>query len=304
LVWRWSLCATLLAAFAWLVVGHGLLNWPSYTRFEAAAQNASVFAKIVAVLGLWALLALTAKSEETKPAHTPPRWLYLLSVVAAMILLVRSSCRIETSLFVVLSCLMVMQRILTQSSRRAQWLTAAFIAMACVFTAVAMQNRFAQAVSEAKNYLSAPKPREQDVVTSIGTRLEIYHVAQRAIAARPWLGWGAGSRPQDFSQYYHHPQAKLERTHLHSQYLQTLVDVGILGFLVAFVATALTVWLCVVKVWTAGDQELALAFASLLGVHLLSGVFNPAFSQGLSNSFFVLMMAVLITLWRQRKPRV
>ena len=92
-----------------------------------------------------------------------------------------------------------------------------------------------------------------------------------------------------------------ERTHLHSQYLQILVDVGLFGALLAVGALTIIFRYSVVAPWRRGQHEVAALFATLYAVHMMSGLFNPAFSQGLSNSFFVLMASVLWVISRSQQ---
>jgi O-antigen ligase len=129
----------------------------------------------------------------------------------------------------------------------------------------------------------------------------MYHIAVQAIQDKPWLGWGAGARAHYLKQYAHFPEKMFERTHLHSQYLQTLVDVGVLGALLALGAVGVAWWVSVVLLWRRGEHETAALFAMLYAAHMGSGVFNPAFSQGLSNSFFVTMAAVLWVIHREQR---
>jgi O-antigen ligase len=296
-----GLLAALLLATVWMALPTQV-GWAA-GQFEAAAQNTSVLGKIVAVMGLWALVLASGmqRSKQDGPRVMLSLWMRYAMALAwalALLLLVASERRIELGLYVVLSMSFIMLRLFKRGQLRlALSLTCA--AAILIGLALAHQSqRFKIAGDEVRQYFSGQQPHLKDYQTSLGQRMEMYHMALRAIADKPVLGWGAGTRPHYLKQYAHYPQHIFERTHLHSQYLQTLVDVGIVGAMIAIAALIVAFRISVVATWRRGQHEVAALFLALYAVHMMSGVFNPAFSQGLSNSFFVLMAAVLWTISR------
>lgn len=275
-------------------------------QFEAAAQNTSVLGKIVAVLGLWGMVLASGMLRHARHAEVAERSLRWRSAMAlvwgfGLLLLVAADRRIELALYVLLSLAFIMLRLFKRGQLRLALSISCAVAVLMGLALSHQAERFAKAGQEVRQYFSAPQPSLQDYSTSLGQRLEMYHIAAKAIADKPWLGWGAGSRPQYLKQYAHFPAQMFERTHFHSQYLQTLLDVGVLGSLLACAALIVAWRVSVLQLWRRGEHELAMLFASLYGVHMLSGVFNPAFSQGLSNSFFVTMAAILWVIHRQHR---
>jgi O-antigen ligase len=296
----WSLVFALLACACWILFMVATVGWQGMGRFEAAAQNPSVFGRIVAFYGLWALLL--ASAPRVIEAHgVPPQWLLAMASLAGLLLVVSSGNRIELVAYVILILIVVVWRMLQRGQWHVVWGMGVGVLLAVVFAAQSIGIRLDQGMQEVRSYFAQSTPKVQDMETSVGLRIEIYYIATRAISERPWFGWGAGSRPQNFRRLSHYPEHLPTRTHLHSQYLQTLTDVGIVGSIVALLATLAAIWATVIRPWKAGHREMAALFACLIGLHLASGVFNPAFSQGLSNSVFVMMMALLWVMLRQQE---
>jgi len=293
---EYGLVMTMGLATAWMLLPTQI-GWTGHS-FEAAAQNTSVFGKIVAVYGLWGMVLASGMRRNNQFGDQAALSLTMRSAMAAvwglgLLLLVAADRRIELGLYVLMSMIFMLLRLFKRGQVR---LAVSLVCAAAVLMGAALSHkadRFAKAAQEVQQYFSAGEPRLEDYHTSLGQRIEMYHIAAKAIAEKPWLGWGAGARPQYLKQYAHFPEHMFERTHLHSQYLQTLVDVGFLGALFAIAALVLAWVISVVRPWRRGEHEVAVMFAALYGVHMLSGMFNPAFSQGLSNSFFVTMAAVL-----------
>jgi O-antigen ligase len=295
----WSLVITLLVCAAWMLLSGQTLGW-KHERFEAAAQNASVFGRIVAFYGLWALLLASTLQKSDRVGH-PPRGLLLLATFAALLLVLSTGNRIETVAYLLMAFIFITWRMLQWRGWKMVWGMGLGLLLLTAAVAYSIGDRVENAAQEARSYFSDSEPKEQDLQTSIGIRLEIYYMASRAIAEKPILGWGAGSRPQNFRRLSHHPDKVQPHTHLHSQYLQTLTDVGFVGALIVLGFVLTTVFVTVIRAWKKKHHEIAALFAALIGIQLLCGVFNPAFSQGLSNSVFVMMMALLWVMLRQQE---
>jgi hypothetical protein len=129
---RWMERGVLLAlfgAFFWILLP---TQW-GWTggHFEAAAQNPSVFGKIVAVLGLWALVlasGMQRRASKPKADQRPPVWRYAYALAWALSLplLLAADRRIELVLYVVLSLGFIMLRLF----RRGQLRLALFLTFA------------------------------------------------------------------------------------------------------------------------------------------------------------------------------
>lgn len=79
---------------------------------------------------------------------------------------------------------------------------------------------------------------EKANMTSFEIRIASWSAATEWIAERPWMGWGGrGSRPLIRHSEYFSESFKKQFNHLHNSYLQTLVEIGVLGasFIIALI---------------------------------------------------------------------
>ncbi len=107
-----------------------------------------------------------------------------------------------------------------------------------------------------------------------GTRLAIDRDALRMFAQRPLLGWGLGTFPDVYPQFRSFA-TNLVVDKAHNDYLQILVEMGILGFVPVlwFLVTVYRRALKKLRDWPL-DANAALALAALLGV---SGILVHSF---------------------------
>ncbi|AXF85108.1 hypothetical protein DTO96_100827 [Ephemeroptericola cinctiostellae] len=255
--------------------------------FEAGSQNAGVFAHIVCVYGLWLLYAwLNFKVDvQTKRALG-------MAFFAALIALLCSSRRIQLVIMVALASLVVLMHMKKNLNLRAFVSIAGLSGVVLALVVVWMAPKYEQAYVEATTFVNDPNPHGEAIQSSIGNRLEYYHIASSAIQAQPVLGYGAGTKPQQLERFSHDPASLSHFNHFHNQYFQTLVEVGVLGSLLA-VWALLFLWR--EQVWRvyAQSPHVAVFFALIFSVYMLTGLFSIALSQGLLNSFFILSSAVL-----------
>ena len=155
-----------------------------------------------------------------------------------------------------------------------------------------MAPKFQLAYAEAVAFYDDGRPTGDEIKTSIGNRLEYYYVATNAIHESPLLGYGAGIKPEHLERFSHDPNSLSHYNHFHNQYLQTLVEVGIVGSLFVLLAM-LYLWREQVWLLYAKHPHGSIAYALLFLVYMMTGIFSIAFSQGLLNSFFILANAVL-----------
>lgn len=255
--------------------------------FEAGSQNAGVFAHIVCVYGLWLLYAwLNFKVD----VHT--KRVLGMAFFAALIALLCSSRRIQLVIMMGLAGLVVLMHIQKNLNLRAFVSIAGLSAVVLALVAVWMAPKYEQAYVEATTFLNDPSPHAEAIQSSIGNRLEYYHIATSAIEAQPILGYGAGTKPQQLERFSHDPASLSHFNHFHNQYFQTVVEVGVFGSVLA-VWALLFLWR--EQVWRvyAQSPHVAVFFALIFSVYMLTGLFSIALSQGLLNSFFILSNAVL-----------
>lgn len=154
-----------------------------------------------------------------------------------------------------------------------------------------LKDRFFDAKREAIAYFSGPAERTAAVQTSVGGRLEMYRVALAGVKERPWLGWGAGLRPIHLSRHATDPNQPLTYRNFHSLFLQSLLEIGLIGsvcaLLVGMFLFRRTVW----AVWKSGRRELGLLCLILWFTYFWKSLANATFGYGLPNAVFVLFTA-------------
>ena len=255
--------------------------------FEAGSQNAGVFAHIVCVYGLWLLYAWLNFKVDVQTKRVLG-----MAFFAALIALLCSSRRIQLVIMMGLAGLVVLMHMQKNLNLRAFVSIAGLSAVVLALAAVWMAPKYEQAYVEATTFLNDPSPHAEAIQSSIGNRLEYYHIATSAIEAQPILGYGAGTKPQQLERFSHDPASLSHFNHFHNQYFQTVVEVGVFGSVLA-VWALLFLWR--EQVWRVYAQcpHVAVFFALVFSVYMLTGLFSIALSQGLLNSFFILSNAVL-----------
>ena len=255
--------------------------------FEAGSQNAGVFAHIVCVYGLWLLYAWLNFKVDVQTKRVLG-----MAFFAALIALLCSSRRIQLVIMMGLAGLVVLMHMQKNLNLRAFVSIAGLSAVVLALVAVWMAPKYEQAYVEATTFLNDPSPHAEAIQSSIGNRLEYYHLATSAIEVQPILGYGAGTKPQQLERFSHDPASLSHFNHFHNQYFQTVVEVGVFGSVLA-VWALLFLWR--EQVWRVYAQcpHVAVFFALVFSVYMLTGLFSIALSQGLLNSFFILSNAVL-----------
>ena len=255
--------------------------------FEAGSQNAGVFAHIMCVYSLWLLYAWLNFKVDVQTKR-----MLGMAFFAALIALLCSSRRIQLVIMMTLAGLIVLMHMKKNLNFRAFVSIAGASAVVLALAVLWMAPKYEQAYVEAITFLNDPNPQGGEIKSSIGNRLEYYHIATAAIQAQPLLGYGAGTKPQQLERFSHDPASLSHFNHFHNQYFQTLVEVGVLGALLA-VWALFFLWREQVGRVYAQCPHVAVFFALMFSVYMLTGLFSIALSQGLLNSFFILSNAVL-----------
>jgi O-antigen ligase len=172
-------------------------------------------------------------------------------------------------------------------------LTAAALAVAAVFASSApMQQRFAQAWAEARQF-------EADNQSSIGHRIYNIETTTRLVLQKPLLGWGTGAYHTEICHVLEDPaQCPTFSWHPHNQYLFFAAGHGVLG---------LGIFLALLggMAWQAQRSTHAQARVLLLGLTALLAVnslFNSPLWSARESHFFIFMAGLLLSMaWATRK---
>lgn len=290
------------AAFAAIITGVWSVYWLSVRilghaynpneAYKAGAQNAGVLAHIMCVYALWLLYAFLNLDVSAQLKK-----LFGIGFLGAFVTMLVSTRRIQLVILVVLAGVLIFMHLKKSLSLRSLTKTLLLALGALVVVGTWMAPKFELAYTEAATFYDDENPTGAEITTSVGNRLEYYYLATRAVEEKPLLGYGAGIKPEHLERFSHDPSSLSHYNHFHNQYLQALVEVGILGSLIALFAV-LFLWR--IQVWQlyAKQPSISMMFAILFMVYMMTGLFSIAFSQGLLNSFFVLANA---TLWAGMK---
>lgn len=271
-----------LAVTAFWYLSSLLWSTPDPTRpyFAAGTTGYQQLGQLTLVLGTLNFLTLT------RPRLSSPRWLFALAFLSTLVILHATSRRIEMAAFALILMACVAYRLRTRLSKIRIAGILAVLSVLMVTIAGLRAGLYAQAFEEASEFLKLRQGDAGVTQTSIGGRLEMYRLAILAIAEKPWFGWGAGIRPHLLGQYGAPPQEHFTHRHFHSEYLQVLVEEGIVWAILQSLMLA-----CLIRQWVlrpaARQTELALRSAAVMLAYALEGVFSSALVYGPSNGLLV-----------------
>lgn len=261
---------------------------PDAQCFKAGAHDCGLLGQTLAFMLLWLFIAATRPGSD----RTEKVWLYA-ALLAGWIAFLGTVRRTEMMGLLLGMALVLLWRFKHNFSLRKVALICGLGVVLLALSWPMMKPRFSMVNQEVVLYLQGGQARVQALDTSVGARLEMYRIALEAIPERPWWGWGAGLRPQHVPQFATDPAKPLGYSNFHQQYLQVVLDVGVLG---ATIALVLLVYLCrrmVVIPWRQGQHELAASMAALFFTYAWKGLANGALLYSVTNSVFVFFSALI-----------
>jgi len=280
-----SMAWGLIATAAWYLLStFWSIQDPTRPFFEAGTTGYQQLGQLTLVLGAMNFLALT------RPQLNAPRWLFAAGWVASIVIVHATSRRIEMAALAVI-LITVMAYRLWHTLSKIQVLGILAVAGIVMLTVASLRsNLYTQAVHEASQFMALRQTDINVTQTSIGGRLEMYRLAFMAFLDKPWLGWGAGIRPHHLAQFGSPPPEMFTHRHFHSEYLQTLVEGGMVWALLLSSALAYLAKQWVFKP-TQRQREVALLAAVVMMAYALEGLFSSALVYGPSNGLLVLCTA-------------
>ena len=282
-----GVAAGLVVTAAWFIGFALTRTWDMAHPFEAGTQSTGLLGQLTLALGTWNFLVLTRPQAQLAGQ---PRWPYALAWVCTFIVLYGSNRRIELASFLVVVVLVTLFRVRRHLNllRTLGLLLAAAALIALV--AYVRKDRFLQAFQEVYDYFAEREHNPAVVLTSLGARMEMYRVALLSIMDHPWLGISAGARPYLLHQYGVPGQDVFGHRHFHSEFLQALVEGGVVWFTLLGAAVVHAVRKLVIEPFRAAP-EAALMAAGLLLAYVLEGLFSAALTYGPANGLFVVASA-------------
>ncbi|MDT8386039.1 MAG: O-antigen ligase family protein [Thiogranum sp.] len=134
--------------------------------------------------------------------------------------------------------------------------------------------------------------------TSVGMRLQMWHGGWRAALQRPLLGWGLHRTQQAAVAELDDVIARraiLGYTHLHNEYLNTLVGKGMVGLFSLLLLLGVPLLVCLRSGVRHPDQLIVAGIGLLLCTgYALAGLSNLAFGHETMNAFFVYFISLVL----------
>jgi O-antigen ligase len=256
--------------------------------FKAGAHNCGLLGQTMAFMLLWLFIAVTRPGlEKTDKVY------FFSALVAGWLAFLGTLRRTEMLGLLLGMSVVLLWRYKQNFSLKKLMVVCGVCAVFLLLVWPVMKPRFAIVTQEVVLYMEGGSSRVQALNTSVGARLEMYRIAVMAIQDRPWLGWGAGLKPVHVPQFATDPSNPYGFSNFHQQYLQVILEVGVLG---ATLALVLLLYLCrrmVIIPWQQGNRELGAILAALFFTYAWKALANGALLYSVTNSVFVFFSALI-----------
>lgn len=257
------------------------LNW-----LDHGSPNRGILAQLTLVAGAWNLLALT------RPDKSAGSWrkLYLLASLCTFVLLVHTERRLELLGFVLMTTSILVWR---GRARLTPLKLTGLLAAAAALLAMLVYLRwdlFARGVDELNRYLNAADGARDISNSSWGARLEMWRLGIAAFLDHPWLGLGASAQPSSMQAWGGPPAEIFGHRHFHAQWLQILVEGGLLGASIAITTLSWIIRTLVLQPLKTREETSLLA-ATLMMAYMIEGTASAALHYDKPNALMVVASA-------------
>ena len=296
------LCFSMITLCSWYLTALFFFpNSSNATCFKAGAHDCGTLGAWLGVCLIWLTLAITRAYQSIKFK------LFIFgSYSCAWIAFTGTKRRTELLGLIVGIFIIFSYRIFT--TKKIEWttilVTISLLASSSfiILDGAKSINRFERLTTiqnEVSTYFEGHEKRIESSKMSVGGRLEMYNIAFKAIQERPLLGWGAGIRPKNFPQFATDPDHLLPFSNFHNLYLQIVLEIGFIGFLIAMAIFIIVFHQTVIKKYIVNDKEVALIGFGLYFMILWKSLANTTFGYSIVNTFFV-----VLTAWLFSNPRL
>jgi O-antigen ligase len=281
---------------AWALFLHpDITQWGPGTRFQASTGNALILGAFATVCAsLFCTLLFSTKSS----AGLIKKWHAWAFYFASVFVVVASWSRMPMITIVVLNFLALFSFVVFWKGNVRVTLVAGLLILGSVGLLVehtSLGNRFRTAAQEVDRF-----NEQADQTTPVGIRMAMQQSAVEAIKKAPLFGSGAGSAmkvtKESAQVLFGENSSIVGFRHLHNQYLQVAVEQGLVGL-------GLFIWVGYLAIrffWKSKDFFVHQAGIFLVLSYALLGLTNISIKQGALNSFFVLMLAMLLVMAERR----
>jgi O-antigen ligase len=269
------------------------LQQPFYHLRPNFDLNAGILAELLLVSGTWLLVAATDTSAKLSRQD---KFLFTASSVCACFTLYTSGRRTEWVAFFIITLAILLWRMKKQLTIKRSLIVAGIILSVLITFFYLRQDRFLLAYHEAMAYNQHQNKDvfNQSMTTSVGARLEMYRLGISAFLDHPILGISASARPNTLPEYGGGGLGGplFQHRHFHSEYLQALVEGGIVWAIIF----ACSIWFFIKKmvIETYENKNLVsmLAFA-LVACFMLAGSVSASLIYTQAVAVFVVFSAIL-----------
>ena len=252
--------------------------------------NVGILAQLVMATGAWCFAILTRPDQSRST-----RVLHLMATIAAFVVLVFTTRRLELLGLLTLTGLISLYRLRERLNvlRTASLVVAFLIALAVLI--YFRLEKFEQGFTELRQFIFEREKHPDIIYTSWGARLEMWRTAWAAFLDHPWLGISASARPFTMEAWGGpNDMAGFGHRHFHSHLVQTMVEGGVLGLGVMVAGLYGSIRLLIVQAW-AQQRELALLGLCLLGAYAIEGLASATLQYDKANAYLVISTAWLWT---------
>lgn len=256
--------------------------------FKAGAHNCGLLGQILAFILLWMFISFTRQTHDKLN-----KFYLLIALFAGWIAFLGTMRRTELVGLLIGMCIVLIWRFKKNISLRSIF---SFLGLCLILMTLAwsvMKPRFSVVNDEISFFFQNTASRTEAINTSVGARLEMYRIAYLAIQERPLLGWGAGLKPKHIPQFATDPKNPFGYSNFHQQYLQIILEVGLLG---AGVGLIFLIYLCkrMILIPLQNDsRESAAIIAALFFTYAWKGLANGSMQYSVTNTIFVFFSALI-----------
>lgn len=254
--------------------------------FKAGAHNCGLLGQTMAFMLLWLFIAVTR--PDSKGIR---RILLLCGLLAGWVAFLGTVRRTEMLGLLLGMSVVLAWRFKERLSVKKVLAVLSLCSAVFLMAWPVMAPRFSIVSQEVDLYLQGGAARQQAIQTSVGARLEMYRIGLQAIESRPWLGWGAGLKPRHVAEFATDPKNPYGYSNFHQQYLQVILEVGLIGGFLALVMVGYVCRWMLVAPWQQGRRELAVIVAALYFTYAWKALANGALLYSVTNSVFVFFSA-------------
>ncbi len=272
--------AAVLATYQYFILGMG--------RVEGGATSSTLFGIIVVIFAFISIIDIFKQNNKQ-------RLISLFVFSCAVFATILSQTRIALVEFVILSIAMIfIWSALGDINKKTFLLVigAYLFVFVALFSNNIVQNRVQIAVNETANFLDG-----RYSVDAVGIRLSMWESGLEAFKEKPFFGHGIQNTTIVSAKYAKDISAKDQwgrARQLHNDYINTLVGMGLFGFIVLLMLMLTPLLIFIRRVKTHKSYEKNAAGVILIVGYLSIAITDSMYTNAVMRTFFVFMLAITL----------